>query len=260
MRPKKILFVTLFVFVFALWPVSIAQACQPPLPPEITILVCDVRYSSNTEPIFDQFTTDAAKCGIRLNVNVVGYMDAIMSLYMNEYDIIMFITIAWYQPDSLDTVLWLLDYYFGEFNLWNYQNEVIQSKIQLMKDYYYNGFETEAISVFQEIEMLIYEGQSHPALGYHFDSSLIHTHQLIVNSHPDRPGKDLAIRKALSFLIDRELYVTALELECGYTITQTSHLFGWSQYHDSSLPEITHSIGKAASTLAKAGYRPRALH
>lgn len=209
--------------------------------------------------ILDQLTEDAARCGIKLNIELISYYDIIPKLFAGDYDLIMFITLAWYQPASFDTIFFYLDYYYGDSNLWNYHNEVLKTKIQEMKDFYYNGFEAEAIEVFHEIELIIYEEQPSLALCYHLDTMLIHTHQIIVNSHLDRPGKDIAIRKASTFLIDRELYTSAIQTSSIYTIYQTSHLFGWSQYHDTTLPEIDHSIGKATSTLAHAGFKPRAI-
>lgn len=260
MRRKNILAISLFVFVFAFLPISVANAVQPPLPPEITIVVSDSRYSSDTALIFDQLGHDAALCGIKLNFEIESFYDCVMRIFSGDYDIIMFVTLATMQPDSFDSIFYLLDFYYGETNWWNYHNELLVTKIQEMKDFYYNGFEAEATEIFHEIELIIYEDQPSLAICYHLDAMLIQTHQLIVNNHPDRPGNDIAIRKALSFLIDREFYTSAMQTLYTYTIYQTSHLFGWSQYHDDTLPEIEHSIGKAASTLAKAGFRPRAIH
>jgi len=259
MRRKNILAISLFVFVFAFLPISVANAVQPPLPPEITLIVSDSRYSPDTALIFDQLTIDAAKCGIKLNFEIESFYDCVMRIYSGDFDIIMFVTLATMQPDSFDAIFYLLDFYYGENNWWDYHNELLETKIQEMKDFYYNGYEAEAIEVFHEIELIIYEDQPSLAICYHIDAYVIQTHQQIVNNHPDRPCSDIAIRKALSFLIDREFYTSAMQTTSTYTLYQTSHLFGWSQYHDDTLPEIEHSIGKAASTLAKAGFRPRAI-
>ncbi|NHJ31306.1 MAG: hypothetical protein FK732_00445 [Asgard group archaeon] len=259
MRRKKFLAISLFIFVFVLMPVTIANAVQPPLPPEMTILVSDARYTPETALVLDQLAEDAALCGIKLNFEIMGFYDIVMRMYSNDFDLVMFITLATLQPDSFDSIFFLLDFYFGDYNIWNYHNDILKAKIQEMKDFYYNGFEVEAIEVFHEIELIIYEDQPSIAICYHLDALLFYTHQIIVNNHPDRPGSNIAIRKALSFLIDREFYTSTFQTFYTYTVYQTSHLFAWTQYHDDTLPEIAHSIGKAASTLAKAGFRPRAL-
>lgn len=259
MRKRKILAISLYIFVFAFMPITIANAVQPPLPPEITILVSDSRYTPETALIFDQLTEDAALCGIKLNIEIKSFYDIVMSMYTNDFDLVMFITVATLQPDSFDSVFFLLDFYYGEYNFWNYHNELLKTKIQEMQDFYYTGYEAEAIEVFHEIELIIYEDQPSIAMCYHLDAAVIQTHQIIINNHPDRPGNNIAIRKALSFLIDREFYTSAIQTLNTYTHYQTSHLFGWTQYHDNTLPEIDHSIGKATSTLAKAGFRPRAI-
>ena len=260
MRKKNVLAISLFVFVFTFLPISVVNAIQPPLPPEFTVYVSDSRYSLETALILEQLATDAAKCGIRLNFEIKSFLDCVMAMYNNEYDMVMFITLATMLPDSIDSILYLIDFYFGEFNLWNYHNDLLTIKIQEMKDYYYNGFEIEAIEVFHEIEAIIFEDQPSIAVGIHVDDIIIHTHQLIINNDLNRPGYNIAIRKALSFLIDREFFVSQMQTLYTYSLYQTSHLFGWSQYHDDTLPEFEHSIGKAASTLAKAGFRPRAIH
>ena len=177
-------------------------------------------------------------------------------LFKEIQTMVMFITIAWELPDSFETIIWLLNFYFAGTSYLNYQNPEIMLKIQDLTDYYDNGYLEDAIQVFHEIESLIFTGQHYPTVGYHLDSDLIHTHLLIMNNNVVSPLQDTAIRKALSFLIDRDHYITQMQTTYTHTLYQTSHLFGWSQYHDTSLPDIPHSISNAKSTLAKAGYRP----
>ena len=73
---------------------------------------------------------------------------------------------------------------------------------------------------------------------------------------PRQSLADATIRVALSFLIDRISYADLYGAALGIDIYPISHLFEWSIYHDTSLPTIKHSIGKAVSTLAKGGYLP----
>jgi len=252
---KKYFYEIIFLFVLLLFTPFTISAKQPPLPPEIGLLVNDFRYTEDTALIIDQIVQDAALCGIKLNVEIIDYSDLMWRVYFGNFEMVMFSTTAWYKPDSFDTILWLLEFYFGDFNWWGYYNPEIKAKINELELLYLSGLYEEATVIFHEIELLIYEGQYYPAIGYHFDDTLIHTHLLLINNNLNSLF-DIAVRKALSFLIDRENYIPLIQTTYSETISQTCHLFGWSQYHDTSLPYIPHSIGKAASTLAKAGYRP----
>ena len=70
------------------------------------------------------------------------------------------------------------------------------------------------------------------------------------------PVSKTSFNPSLTHLIDKELYVERFSIYYNVDYPVCSHLFEWSQYHDETLPSIEFSIGKAASTLAKAGYRP----
>ena len=232
------------------------SATQPPLPPEIEVLVSAQGYTPETELIIEQLTSSASLCGIKLNMIIMDYYDLIYKILYNDFEAVLFITAAWYQPDSFETIIWLLNFYFGSSSYLYYYNPEIKAKIDQLQALYYGGYLDESITLFHEIELMIYEGQYYPAIGYHYDSYLIHTHLLLINNAIVGPFSDIAIRFALSYLIDRELFISQMQTRYPYELVQTSHLFGWSQYHDLSLPEITYSIGKATSTLATAGYRP----
>lgn len=254
MKKKNFIGLISLFLLLLITPFTIS-AKQPTLPPEIELLVNAYRYTEDTNLIINQIVHDAALCGIRLNVQILDPIDLTLRVYYGNFEMVMFYTIAWYQPDSFDTILWLLEFYFGDFNWWGYFNPEIKSKINDLELLYLGGLYDEATAVFHEIELLIYEGQYYPAIGYHFDNTLIHSHLLLINNNLNNLF-DITVRKALSFLIDREYYIPLIQTTYYETIYQTSHIFGWSQYHDTSLPDIPHSIGKAASTLAKAGYRP----
>ena len=252
MKKKYLCGFTLVVFILLIAPFTIS-ANQPPMPPEIELLVSLPRYTPDTELIIIQLTDSAAKCGIKLNVVLMDYIDIVYKIWFNDFEAAMFLTAAWSQPDCFETIIWLLIFYFGSSSFIQYFNPEIKEMISELEVLYSDGYIEEAIELFHQIEYLIYEGQYYPTIGYHFDSSLIHTHEIIINNNVII---DPVIRKALSFLIDRDLYITQMQTTYSYTLYPTSHLFGWSQYHDSTLPDIPYSIGKATSTLAKAGYRP----
>ena len=127
-----------------------------------------------------------------------------------------------------------------------------------MQQAYDDNQVAKATAIFHEIELLLYEDQLFPSFGYSYnpDSAYQYTTKgFIINCGEDSPLHDLNLRWALSYLVDREFYTATIGTEDAIL----SHIFEWSQYHDDSLPEITYSIGKAKSTLAKAGYRPQAI-
>ena len=244
----------IFLFALLLLTPFAISAEQPPLPPEIDLAVYADRYTEDTALIIDQIVEDASLCGIKLNVQIIDYEDYAYIITSGDFEMLMFVNVAVNIPVSLDTIIFLLEFYFGDSNLWGYYNPEIKAKINEMELLYLDGFYEEAIDVFHEIELLIYEAQYYPAIGYHFSETSVHIHLILINNQNNL--FDIAVRNALSFLIDREYYIPLMQTIYSYTIFQTSHLFGWSQYHDTSLPDIPHSISKAKSTLANAGYRP----
>ena len=244
--------ISLFVLILST-PFAIS-AEQPPLPPEISLAVYGDFYTEDTALIVDQIVNDASLCGIKLNVQIIDYDEFVYIITSGDFEMLMFVSVVTDNPDSLDTMISLLEFYVGDSNLWGYYNPEIKTKINEMELLYLDGFYDEAIAVFHEIELLMYEGQYYPAMGYQFTDFGVRTHLIIFNNQQD--CFDIGVRNALSFLIDREYYITQIQTLYSYTVFQTSHLFGWSQYHDTSLPDIPHSISKAKSTLAHAGYRP----
>jgi ABC-type transport system substrate-binding protein len=110
--------------------------------------------------------------------------------------------------------------------------------------------------LFHEIEWILYEEQPIGAVAIDETNmpDQFNLRMVMMNS-VDSPLADRTIRKTLSYLIEREMYNELL----GHSYA-VSHMFEWTEFHDSTLPIIPYSIGKATSTLAKGGYRPQALH
>lgn len=253
---KRVILVSLIAFGIAFSPIA-ALGNQPPLPPEIEMLVCTTFYDEGHELIVNQFVHDASLCGIKVNLVFLEHMEIVMRILSKDFEVIMFISIAQVLDDPIESLINLLWLHFGLDNFWNFEDPLLQSKISEMSDYFYIYGDLEsAINVFHEIEWMIYEREPLNTIGYRFAYGLVYTYHLLFNNAIESPVNDFAMRRAFSYLLDREFFIEVMQETYPDTSYIASHMFGWSQYHDPNLPELTYSIGKATSTLAKAGYRP----
>ncbi|NPD89740.1 MAG: hypothetical protein HGN29_13595 [Asgard group archaeon] len=233
------------------------SAVKPISPPEIELLVPDTGIVGDTQRIVDEFIRDAALCGIKIVPTYTTWGDAINRMLAGDFDILHFAGLVGAFEDSFTYIYETLCFHFVWNDFWNYTSMEFIDKIELMYSLYLGGFIDDAIEIFHEIELVIYEDQPFAPICYELrDDGQIYTRYLFINCDEAGPLGDATIRVALSYLIDRVLYIELYgDYSIGYPIA-IDHLFEWSQYHDTSLPAIKHSIGKAASTLAKGGYLP----
>ena len=233
------------------------SALKPMTLPEIEMIVPDTGLIGDCQLLVDQLVVDAAKCGIKINPVYITWGETINRLIAGDFEMIYFIGLSMNPDDTLDNIIETLYFLFVWYDWWNYYNAELFDKIYEMYVLNFNGFFDEALEVFHEIELILYEEQIVIPLAYrYYENGNLYTRYLFMNSYETGPLADTAIRVALSHLIDRTLYA---QLYGETVLTDTnamSHVFEWSQYHDTTLPDIPYSIGKAVTTVVHAGYLP----
>ncbi|MHA1303340.1 MAG: hypothetical protein ACTSQE_08415 [Candidatus Heimdallarchaeaceae archaeon] len=236
---------------------SVASGYRRPLPPEIEVLIADSYYTGRNMSIaYEQIEADAAKCGIRLNLVVLDfYSVAEKVLYTQDYDMVMFIGLVGLYNDTWSGIISILDFLDQALV---HNNQKFSDDIVLLRSLYYDGAcDEELIPIFHEIEAILYEEQFFPTFFWfkrEINGYVQHySFHYIINC--DRI-QDKAVRQALVYLSDVDLIADLYTESDGVEVFLSSHLFAYSQYHDTTLPDYYYSIGKAKSTLAQAGYRP----
>ena len=236
---------------------SNVSAIQPMTPPEIEMIVPFSGLIGDCQLLVDQFVEDAALCGIKIIPAYMSWYDGINKLLAGDFDMFYFIGLIGSADDTFDEIYGILSFLFLGYDFWHYYNPDLVNKINLMNDKYLNGFEDEAIDIFHEIELILYEDQPFIPICYQLrDPSQRYTRYLFMNCDATGPLADVAIRVALSYLIDRALYAQLYGEALLQDTVAINHLFEWSQYHDTSLPDIDYSIGKATKTIVLGGYLP----
>jgi ABC-type transport system substrate-binding protein len=233
------------------------SAIKPMEPPEIELLVPTTGLIGDMQIVVDEFVRDAALCGIKINPVYMTWGEAILRLVYGDFEIFHFAGLQGPWEDTFTYIYETLCFHFVWYDYWYYTSPEFIEMIELMYTLYLGGLIDEAIEVFHEIELILYEDQPFAPICYRlYEDGRMYTRYLFINCEETGPLADVTIRVALSILIDRTSYADLYGTALGTDIFEISHLFEWSQYHDTSLPSIKHSIGKAVSTLTKGGYLP----
>jgi ABC-type transport system substrate-binding protein len=233
------------------------SAVKPMVPPELELIVPYTGLVGDMQIVVDEFVSDAALCGIKITPVYMPWSDAVMRLVYGDFEIFHFAGLVGAFEDTFTYIYETLCFHFVWYDYWNFTSTELIDTINSMYSLYLGGFLDEAIEIFHEIELLMYLEQPFAPISYNLrDNGQIYTRYLFINCDETGPLGDVTIRKALSYLIDRIVYADLYGAAIGSDVYPLSHLFEWSQYHDTSLPTIKHSIGKAVSTLAKGGYLP----
>ncbi len=255
MKNKKLICGSCLLLIAILCLSTSVSANIPLTPPEFELLVPDTGLIGETQLLLDQFVKSASLCGIKITPVYTTWDDVINSLFTGDYELIYFIGLSFSGDDTIEKIRSTLSYLFIDNFFLNYYNQDLIDKTHLMDTLYLDGYENEAIEVFHEIEFILYRDQPIVSICHAFkeDTGGRATRLLIINCDI---AYDPVIRNVLSMVIDRELYVDLYGVTTTYDYYPISHLFGWSQYHDTTLPEIEYSIGQAVSTIVHGGYLP----
>ncbi|MHA1866353.1 MAG: hypothetical protein ACTSVB_03785 [Candidatus Heimdallarchaeaceae archaeon] len=236
---------------------STTSAARRPLPPEIEVLIADSYYTGrNLYLAFDQIERDAAKCGIRLNLVVQEFYTVATRIFAGDYEAVLYIGLVGSYSDTwdsiLETLLFLKDILYTN-------NEEFSSLIEeLWSLYNSEASDNELLPIFHEFEFLLYDELYIPTFFWYIRETEenrqdLYTFHYIFNCEKIQ---DKAVRKALMYLTDLDLIIDVIGNHIEFEIHPSSHLFAYSSYHDTSLPDYYYNIGKATSILAHAGYRP----
>jgi len=255
MKNKKLICGSCLLLIAILFLATSVSAIQPMSPPEFELLVPYSGLTEDTQLLVDQFVKSASLCGIQITPVYTTWENVIELLFAGDYELIYFVGLGGSGGDTFEAINSLLRFHFVDNFFWNYYNQDLIDKIELMYTLYLDGYENEAIEVFHGIELIIYEDQPVIPICYAYQEDIgrLSTRLLCINCDI---VYDPVIRNVLSLVIDRELYVDLYGATSPLTQYPISHIFGWSQYHDSTLPEIDYSIGQAVSTIVHGGYIP----
>jgi len=253
---KKRVAIYLIFFLVIIFPITLVNSMKPPSPPEIEVLV-NTGFNDELTPerqiVLNKFIRDMSLCGIKLNLLIVNYYEMLDLVLTGDFEIVFFSGIA-LPNDNMPSIL---DYLTLIYTVSNYNNSVFGQKIIDMQNAYMNNDNITTLRIFHELELILHEDQFFPTFCYKYNSTDTYpysTGSFIINCALSSPLQNKSLRWALSYLVNREFYRDTL----GYDYV-TSHVFGWSQFHDNNLQEIKYSIGLAKSTLAKAGYCPSSI-
>jgi ABC-type transport system substrate-binding protein len=257
MNHKKLLYGSCILLIALIGLSFNVSAIQPMTPPVIEMIVPYTGLIGDCQLLVDQLIDDAALCGIKIIPDYMPWIDGLMKLFAGDFDMFYFIGLSGSPDDTMQNIYETLCFHFVWYDYWQYYNPDLVNKIELMYDKYLNGYMEDAIEIFHEIEWIIYQEQPFVTISYNLQiTGNLYTRHLFMNCNASGPLADPAIRVALSYLIDRDLYGQLYGEAIGQDVTAISHLFEWSQYHDTSLPDFTYSIGKATKTIVHAGYLP----
>ena len=208
--------------------------------------------------MLENYVIAATDYGIQVNLHFISQEEANIRFFYGLYDIIDFPRVMSIYEDTLESVISSLDFYlFSGYFKYNFEKvdklTAAAEKIFLLY-YQYLSAESEdqtdlfndILDKFHDVEELLYESQifevnSHFVVDY-FVYKVEYIDCFWFNSLPGKILNNEDVRLTLSYLFDRE-QISYIYTQIPYpfpmvSYTQTCHLFGWSQYHDTSLPEI----------------------
>ncbi len=199
--------------------------------------------------LFEVAFAKALDLGIKFTLRAEENIDAVLA--SGEYDIVNY-----YRPripgDNFELLLFTLEDMFVD-GLIQHRCTQLERKIIKLQRIYDNYFvavgekkdqlEQKFLDEFHKIEKILYEKQL--IFDYCYfpppEAPLIFVDKMsVINSAKGYAFSNNHLRLEIARVFDRdfvcEIVQAALDL-FGLQSTQSYHLFGWSQYHDTSLPE-----------------------
>ena len=207
--------------------------------------------------LWENYAIEAAEYGIQVNLLYISDNEAWYRFYTGNYDIIDFPRISSYYGDTFAHIIGTLEFYlFSGYFRYSFKkvdklvNDVIKIRA-LYNEYLLAAPEdqdvlfNDILDKFHDIEELLYESQIFEVnghcvvdLGFY---KIQYTDFVWFNSLPGKILNNEDVRLTLSYLMDREqiAYIySQIPYPYPFEYITTCHLFGWSQYHDTSLPEV----------------------
>ncbi|MHA1355037.1 MAG: hypothetical protein ACTSPK_03905 [Candidatus Heimdallarchaeota archaeon] len=256
MNPKKI---SLMVFLFALiLPMTFNFTNVETIPEKHYVDVDYIWEGFFPHPVvadmqvqlFEKAFAEALEYGIRFTLRPEVDIDTVLA--SGDYDLVNY-----YRPrmpgDSFELILFTLDDMFMEGGLIHHKCTQLTQKITKLQRIYdrYVIAEGEQIAIleglflkdFHKIEWILYENQL--VFDYCYfpppEAPVIFVDKMsVINSAPDHVFSNRHIRLGIAKVFDRDFVCEMVQIALdifGLQATQSYHLFGWSQYHDTILPE-----------------------
>jgi len=201
------------------------------------------------EKLFEDAFAEALEYGIKFTLRLEANIDAILA--SGDYDLVNY-----YRPrmpgDSFEALLFTLNDMFVDGLIQHHCVQLVRKilKLQRVYDRYMiaegeqkDCLEAMFLDEFHIIEYILYENQL--VFNYCYfpppEAPFIFVDKMsVINSAKDHVFSNRHIRLGIAKVFDRdfvyEMVQVALDL-FGLEATSSYHLFGWSQFHDTSLPE-----------------------
>lgn len=199
--------------------------------------------------LFEVAFAKALELGIKFTLRAEEDIDAVLA--NSDYDIVNY-----YRPrmpgDNFETLLFTLENMFVDGLILHRCTQLERKIIKLQRiydDYIIadgekrDQLEEKFLDQFHNIERILYEKQL--VFDYCYfpppEAPMIFVDKMsVINSAKGQVFSNNHLRLEIAQVFDRdfvcEIVQAALDL-FGLEATQSYHLFGWSQYHDTSLPE-----------------------
>ena len=213
--------------------------------------------------LHENYVLAAAEYRIQVNLHYISQEEANIRFFYGLYDIIDFPRVMTVYGDlealnTIEAVISALDFYLSS-GYFRYDFKKVDKltknliKIHSLYDKYLLAELEEQEVLFESIldkihmiEKLLYSSQifevnNHFVVDYYI-YKVFYTDCFWFNSEQGKILNNEDVRLTLSYLFDRE-QIAYIYTQIPYPFpvvyfTQTCHLLGWSQYHDTSLPEI----------------------
>ena len=199
--------------------------------------------------LFEEAFAEALEYGIKFTLRAEEDIDAILA--SGDYDIVNY-----YRPrmpgDNFEMILFTLEDMFLDGLIQHRCSQLERKIIKLQRIYDdYNiaegdkqvQLEEKFIAEFQKIERILFEKQ----LIYDYcyfpppEAPMIFCDKMsVINSAKGHVFSNNHLRIAMANVFDRDFVYEIVQVALsflGLDATQSYHLFGWSQYHDTNLPE-----------------------
>jgi hypothetical protein len=257
-RKKKMCGIA-FIILFSFSLVAVINPTKAMVEVDFYIVVLREEYPEINELIiklYDDYVAAVAEYGIQVNLIYPSVDEAWFRFFTGNYDIIDFPVLASDYEDSFESIIGTLEFYlFSGFFRYGFKkvDKLVDAviKIRSLHDEYLLAepedqevLFNDMLDKFHDIEELLYESQIFEVNGYFIMDfgayKMLYSICVWFNSEPGNVMNNEDVRLPLSYLMDREqiAYINSLLPYPLEDITPTCHIFSWSQYHDTSLPDV----------------------
>lgn len=200
-------------------------------------------------PIVTGFVARAAEHGIAINAIGVENYELDLRLASGDYDLLSGFYFTFFSDTINELTITLYYYFLLKISNFQFNDAKLNNQIMKLVDYYYKIMSSseedledaydDFLNKFHDIEERLFE---HQYLFTEISFLYYYAYPMVKLMIPNCLGvlADEELRLTLSSLIDREAIAAFTAIVQPEPVTSniqpTVHLYSWSQYHDTSLP------------------------